>query len=546
MIAAWMAYALVIALLVSCAALVAERIAALCRLPRRWIWVAGIVLSLTLPLLFAWNGERLSSHPAAALATLAAPEGPPIYEQSPIAWIGGSNPVVARRIPLDTWLLAGWAAMSAIALATLSIGWMQLRRRLRFAVDREVDGLRVTVTHDMGPAVIGIVRPRIVIPRWLLQQDAATQKLALTHEHEHLQAQDIRVLGGALLLAVLVPWNVPIWYQLRRLRFAMEVDCDARVLRGGESRSTYSAVLLNVATHLVPLRAAATGLAESASLLEKRIRIMHAPPRVRWRLLAAFLAACSVALVAIAANVAAPPVPSLAADDSQNGLPLLPTPIAALRDDDAVLTRAVGYFYPQLLTTPQSGRLYLWAVVNERGEISQIDLDIRSSWDSEEEFARNWQEYLQRAGIVESQVRQQMVMQVFVGPNYALLAWVMQPGAVARDAAAPIFTIAPRQAQATQARMLATADAQRRVIEHFDPAALSEGVPAGQELWFLIDREGRVQRNGRRATITDPQAARLAMQKMFPEVSVGYVTRGTVVKDSAMKRVPVSWQWLER
>jgi hypothetical protein len=84
------------------------------------------------------------------------------------------------------------------------------------------------------------------------------------------------------------------------------------------------------------------------------------------------------------------------------------------------------------------------------------------------------------------------------------------------------------------------------VIEHFDPAALSEGVPAGQELWFLIDREGRVQRNGRRATITDPQAARLAMQKMFPEVSVGYVTRGTVVKDSAMKRVPVSWQWLER
>jgi hypothetical protein len=342
---------------------------------------------------------------------------------------------------------------------------------------------------------------------------------------------------------VLVPWNVPIWYQLRRLRFAMEVDCDARVLRGGESRSTYSAVLLNVATHLVPLRAAATGLAESASLLEKRIRIMHAPPRVRWRLLAAFLAACSVA---IAANVAAPPVPSLAADDSQNGLPLLPTPIAALRDDDAVLTRAVGYFYPQLLTTPQSGRLYLWAVVNERGEISQIDLDIRSSWDSEEEFARNWQEYLQRAGIVESQVRQQMVMQVFVGPNYALLAWVMQPGAVARDAAAPIFTIAPRQAQATQARMLATADAQRRVIEHFDPAALSEGVPAGQELWFLIDREGRVQRNGRRATITDPQAARLAMQKMFPEVSVGYVTRGTVVKDSAMKRVPVSWQWLER
>ena len=173
--------------------------------------------------------------------------------------------------------------------------------------------MSVTVTHDIGPAVVGIMRPRIVIPRWLLQQDAATQEIALAHEREHVRAQDIRVLGGALLVAVLLPWNLPIWWQLRRLRFAMEVDCDARVLRGGQSRSTYSAVLLNVATRLVPLRAAAAGLSESGSSLEKRIRIMHAPLRTRWRLLAAFLGTCSVALIAVAANVAAPPVPSLTA-----------------------------------------------------------------------------------------------------------------------------------------------------------------------------------------------------------------------------------------
>jgi hypothetical protein len=46
--------------------------------------------------------------------------------------------------------------------------------------------------------------------------------------------------------------------------------------------------------------------------------------------------------------------------------------------------------------------------------------------------------------------------------------------------------------------------------------------------------------------ITDPQQARLAMQKMFPEISVGYVTRGTGVKDVNRQRVPVSWQWLEQ
>ena len=38
----------------------------------------------------------------------------------------------------------------------------------------------------------------------------------------------------------------------------------------------------------------------------------------------------------------------------------------------------------------------------------------------------------------------------------------------------------------------------------------------------------------------------MAMKKMFPELSVGYVTRGTAVKDTTGKRVPVSWQWLEQ
>jgi hypothetical protein len=143
------------------------------------------------------------------------------------------------------------------------------------------------------------------------------------------------VLGVALLVAVLVPWNLPVWRQLRRLRLAMEVDCDARVLRGGQSCMT-----------------------------------------------------------------------------------------------------------------------------------------VRPSWDSEADFARNWQHHQQRAGVVESSVRQQLVMQIFIGPNYAVLAWVMQSGAIARDATAPTFEIAPRQAQAMESRMLTTVEAQHRVIEHFDPCCV--------------------------------------------------------------------------
>jgi beta-lactamase regulating signal transducer with metallopeptidase domain len=545
MIAAWMAYALVIAVLVSVAALIAERIARLRRWPGRWIWMSALLLSIALPMLFGTQSARSSANPGAALATLAAAEEPPVYARSPIAWVGGDGATRARRVTVDTWLLCGWGVMSVLVLVTLTIGWMQLRHRLRSAADREMNGVRIAVTHDVGPAVVGIVRPRIVIPHWLLHEDAPTQAIVIAHEQEHLRAHDIRVLGGALLIAMLLPWNLPLWWQLRKLRFAMEVDCDARVLRAGQSPSPYSAVLLSVATHLAPLRAAAAGLSESGSSLERRIRIMHTSPRKRWRLPAALLASCSVASIVVAAHVTTPPAGWLASAQSDE-LPLLPSPVAAWKEEEAGLARAVAYFYPQLADGAQAGRPYVWAVINERGEVSQIDMDLRPTWDREEDFARNWHAYLQGHGVIESQVRQQLVMLIPIGPNYVAVAWAMVPGAVPRDAMAPTFEIAPRQAQVMEARMLATVDAQRRVIEHFDPAAISEGVPAGQELWFLIGHDGKVQRSGRRAVITDPEAARLAMQKMFPDISVGYVTRGTMVKDTASKRVPVSWQWLEK
>ena len=206
---------------------------------------------------------------------------------------------------------------------------------------------------------------------------------------------------------------------------------------------------------------------------------------------------------------AAPPVASLAADQYGGDLPLLPTPVATLREDETQLAHAVAYFFPQLLERPQ--RAYVWAVVNERGEVSQIDMDVRPAWDSEQEFARNWREFMERAGVLESQVRQQLVLQIPIGPKPVVVAWVMQRGVAVHDPAAPAFSIARRQAQVMEARMLTTTDAQRRVIEHFDATALSEGVPAGQELWVLIEPDGKVQRAGRRAAIVDPQAARQAM-----------------------------------
>ena len=114
--------------------------------------------------------------------------------------------------------------------------------RSRFSAARD----DVLLADDIGPAVFGLLRPRVVLPRWLGAASAATQDLVPAHERQHLVARDPQLLALALALVVLMPWNLPLLWQLRRLRFALEVDCDTRVLNADTDPAEYGEALLFV------------------------------------------------------------------------------------------------------------------------------------------------------------------------------------------------------------------------------------------------------------------------------------------------------------
>jgi hypothetical protein len=142
--------------------------------------------------------------------------------------------------------------------------------------------------------------------------DAEARALVLEHEREHLRAGDPRLLAAGLLCAVLMPWNPAVWWQLRRLRLAVEVDCDARVLRrrGADVRA-YGSVLLEVGRRAGRTRLPAAAFSEPASSLERRIRIMTAP-RVRRPLVrAAGFGALATLLAAAACEAPMPLQPTV-------------------------------------------------------------------------------------------------------------------------------------------------------------------------------------------------------------------------------------------
>jgi beta-lactamase regulating signal transducer with metallopeptidase domain len=117
----------------------------------------------------------------------------------------------------------------------------------------------VLLAPAIGPAVVGALRPTIVVPEWSLDLSDEQRALMLAHEREHVRARDPLVLHAAAMVALLMPWNVAAWWLNRRLRLAVELDCDARVLAGGRDARSYGALLLDVCARRRDQRAARAG-----------------------------------------------------------------------------------------------------------------------------------------------------------------------------------------------------------------------------------------------------------------------------------------------
>ncbi|HEY8483268.1 MAG TPA: M56 family metallopeptidase [Longimicrobiales bacterium] len=292
MIAAWMLYAVLVSALLALVGLAVERLLRLYGWPTRWVWVGAVVGSLVLPVVARYvpDPEPVGSVGAGRLGAVPLLAEPIVL----LAEVPRAEPALDRVLG-GLWLLGSAALLFAVARSVVALrrGWREWRPKL-------VGERLVLVSRDVGPAVVGWSSGVVVVPGWVLALDAALRDYLLAHEEEHLRAGDHRLLPLGLLALVAMPWNPVLWWKVRRLRLAVEVDCDARVLRGRPDVGTYAGLLLEVAERrsgLRPLPLAA--FSEPASFLERRILAMTARKPAHRRLRAlAYGAAAAAGLVA--------------------------------------------------------------------------------------------------------------------------------------------------------------------------------------------------------------------------------------------------------
>jgi bla regulator protein BlaR1 len=303
---AWMLYVVMVSLLLSIGAFLAERAARLKQAGTRWIWITAIIASLVLPTLISSVAFELPNVVGEKVASkIVVLRQATSQHLSPAMWITGSAEPENWRSANET-VKQLWLGVSAAMLLALIVSGIQLYVRKRKWHREMVVGASVLVTGDVGPAVVGLLRPRIVVPRWVTMALPSHQAAVIAHEQSHLDARDPQLFTFALALLVFMPWNLPLWWQLRRLRYAIEIDCDARVLKGGVDPANYGETLIAVGERQSAYVGAVAAMSESKSFLEERIEHMIRKP-VRWRRLgAATLASFAIAVTALAAQVSPP------------------------------------------------------------------------------------------------------------------------------------------------------------------------------------------------------------------------------------------------
>lgn len=366
----WILWSIFVSGVIALAAVAIERVATFARAPRRFIWIPAIVVAFAAPLALALRpapaiatSERAIAVTLAPTATGAAPlrnsgftrtdaVGSPRSSSPQLVAPIEVNPVVDLRVRVeaaarrafaysavlmrdaDPWVARAWVIASLALLVALVRSLFALRTLRTSWSETSTEIGRVFVARDAGPAVVGFLKPRIVVPAWALALPGTNRDMLLKHEVEHVNAGDSRVLLASEFLRALVPWNAALWWMIRQLRLAIEIDCDDRVIRAGSTARAYGLLLLAVGERYATSLPLAASLSEPHVNLETRIEALTFS-RPRRPILASlpFMAAAILLLTAAASSPR--PRPLLPASREHPALPAIVNAPKSIPHDSA-------------------------------------------------------------------------------------------------------------------------------------------------------------------------------------------------------------------
>lgn len=210
----------------------------------------------------------------------------------------------ASADPAQIWLTIGmfvWLAGAAGILLHAVVLYLRLKRRVRDAVFVE-PGVYETDAVD-SPFVMGVFRPRIILPLTLLRQE---RELVLRHEQAHIYRFDYLAKPIAFLILAMHWFNPLVWLAFRLFCDDMEASCDERAISTMEKEqiANYGETLLRLGTRKVAFAGGPLAFGEHCTK-ERIVNVLNYKKPMFWVVAVAVVAAIAVAIILLANPVAA-------------------------------------------------------------------------------------------------------------------------------------------------------------------------------------------------------------------------------------------------
>lgn len=491
MIFSLIVFTLIVSALVTLMGYAVARICGILGWPRRFAWLISLGLSLALPAALLLQ-RAVSSSPTALgpLTSYTTDQLAPSETLGPPSPIGYALPSWPSAPTWDPWLLVAWLIASLGMLSFLGFAYTSLRRSSGDWKASSLLGEPVALSNSYGPAVIGFLHPKIVIPQWLFNEDQVVQEAILAHEREHIRLKDQLVLLAGVLCLCATPWNPLSWLQFWRLRFALEVDCDSRVVRSGVDVTPYGQALVRAAEVRSASYPWALALIEPRSILERRITIMLSEPtKSRWIV----LVLCSLGALGAAGVTSQLQAPSLTELPKKLPPTYEETPNWIRRAEQLVGTK-----YPELVRENTPGTPVVSILFSADGGIEQSDYFVFAASAREYEVG---DEHFYRFGVLSEEV----------GPTVATTM------VFATDKSNEVLVLATERLSTKGSSLYPvfpdTGEVDRQLVDHYFPDLREGDAEKGEQIWLLFDRDGNVLRSGREY---GADSVRHAVERRFP------------------------------
>ena len=238
--------------------------------------------------------KRLAAHPLPVMPGSAKQESP----DPRVARLENASPQPSLSIPFARILTVIWIFGIAFFAAVTVFDYMRIKKLLsqgQTAPDsvqkhfhelaqamgiKLIPELRLTLALE-SPALIGIIRPVILIPHWIVRQsDPSRLDWLLRHELMHWKHKDSIALLVRRMSEMLFFFHPAVWWAGTRWEEAMELACDRALLTSEPEAQHYARQLyhlLEAQQHRIR-RPLGAGIFATRTQIGKRIAALLANP----------------------------------------------------------------------------------------------------------------------------------------------------------------------------------------------------------------------------------------------------------------------------